>query len=171
MLPEVERYIATKDEAVVARDAALEEANRKHGNYWTRGTEAHREYAKDEQIAYAACESALLAAKVELENSGDPLVKWMMQHTMREFPMHTMEIMRAMPGSLRELCQVARRGGWCNVFTRFMDQAIADGAVVDDRNARDRLEEYVTDIYGRSANRQLRDLVNMRVAEIQRGES
>lgn len=133
ILPEVKAYIEAVEAASAAFEKALSEARSKYPKYRaydrTDETREHRQaFADVEDAAYDAHRAAYSTAWDALEQSSDPLVKWIAENC-RSYDREALMILKALPATADELEEIADREEWCGAWNSFRDQAIEAGVM------------------------------------------
>lgn len=108
---------------------------------------------------------ALEAAWELLGTSDDPMVRFIYEHC-DEYEGHARQILEILPADFPAMRDVARRGGWCEVFDKFAAKAVQAKVITEDRSpARRKLEKHLQEqgMHGLVLQETL-DLVNMDVA-------
>lgn len=100
-----------------------------------------------------------------LDTSDDPLVRYIYAHC-HSYPDHAVRILEILPADLPAIQEVARQGGWCEVFDGFAAGAVRQKLLTDGRTPqRRKLEKYLVnelDVYS-DTRRDILDLVDAEV--------
>lgn len=163
MLDDVKAYYEALDKAEEIRQAADHESQlarrRKGGSATVRHVEA--------AIISNRFETAKAEARLALLHSSDPLVAFIADRPLREYPDHAKAILQALPASQADLEAISSRQGWCGEWSKFVNMAEDAGVlpgqvrlspervelrdwfrttITSSREYRDKLMAYVDDI-------------------------
>lgn len=148
MLPEVEEYFRIADrtaEETTAAHRALERddpyGSRRVSDPLPTEEEVAAHRARRQEVADRA-NNGFAKAREALRASDDPLVKWLASNQeVWSYRTHVEIVLKALPASLAELNRLSANKGWCNVWVNLRTQAIADGAIEDNRTDLEKIRE------------------------------
>lgn len=164
MLPEVETYFATCEAADRLREEnilALQDA------LPTGHTELEgRIYGIQRDAIDEICTAKRNQAWHDLRSADDKVVAWIARKFRNEYRERCERVLRILPATFEELEQFRAMQGWCGDFTDYVDQAIADGALVVTGvpSLRRKLDRWVTQHVGGRYIPQVTQLLNEVVA-------
>jgi hypothetical protein len=132
MYPEVENYLKTTEKVVVdytdAVRAARSEFDRdKYHPGYNSYDQAHTRYDEAVKKAMATRNDGLKVIQASLLNHHDEVVQFITRTCLPGYRDEAHAILRELPATFSQLQAIARSHDWCDVWDRFVDQAIEEG--------------------------------------------
>lgn len=158
MLPEVEQYFKSLEEAQAAHAAAYGPVQ----DAWNQAHRATNDRSVQNQLRnrYQPIQNALTAVRdaaqtlawTQLLTSDDPLVRFISANCGGDYrETYSEHILRELPAPLSRLREIAQQRNWCGEFDSFVQRAMAQGAIDDGRTPERRaFESWLTTHFGRS---------------------
>lgn len=158
MHPEVEEYFKIEEEARAARDAGTGKGLAAYEEEYNKDrdpTRRHRLYqARNAEVQThdLICERTIDLAWAQLGLSEDKVVRFIARNCgsyRNESEPYALVILKMLPASVTDIRKAAREGNWCDVFDRFLSQAIAAGVIADNRSSEYRnMESWISANWG-----------------------
>lgn len=125
-LPEVAAYLELSAQAERMHDHIHTVLTRMYPLRYQHSTEGlqQREAYRLQTAEYTSRREALEAQAVEqLHACADPLVQWLVNSpALTRFPSHARTLLKALPATVEELDEMARRNDWCEVWEDYRDE-------------------------------------------------
>jgi len=131
MYPEVEAYLKGHEVAAGTYSRTVRAArntyNQRTDSSYGPRTQHWDVYNLAVAEALKLYDSAKCAARDALSRHSDPVVQFIVEHSLSGYPNQSELILRALPATFQELQEIAEEHDWCDDWDSFVDEAAEAG--------------------------------------------